>query len=100
MGQGKRGDLLALRDAILEGQTDLELALNDETARPSAQFMKWTQNLRNKNRAQSAAVLRKLQMTGMELSEWQNQAVLNLDECDNPFSVPLFLFNTEQPFLF
>ncbi len=67
---------------MLSGATDLELAMNEETCRASAQFMKFTQNLRTKNRALCAASELKEEMTGVELKDWQNDACLALDEYD------------------
>jgi len=79
-----RVDLEALRDGILGGKTDLELALDSNTLKASASFQKFSQNLRHQAREKEARARAKEEMTDIILRDWQNEAVLNLDECVLP----------------
>lgn len=79
-GKGKRCDVLALRDRVVSGATDLELAMDDQTCRASAQFMRFTTNLRAAQRAEVARIAQKEAMTGVVLREWQDSIVTSLDE--------------------
>lgn len=73
-------DILTLRDAIIEGKDDWSVAVGEDTARASAQFHKYAEKLRKMARARFAEAQLKQQMTGVVLRDWQNQAVLDLDQ--------------------
>lgn len=76
---GKRSDVLALRDAVMEGKTDLELAADDTTCKASAQFMRFTARLREAKRAQDAMKRQEEAMKNTVLRPWQQEAVDVLD---------------------
>lgn len=77
--KAQREDLKDLRDGILQGKTDLELALDNNTLKASAQFMRFTQNLRIQAREKERKDDERRRLTGVELRDWQNEAVLALD---------------------
>lgn len=78
--QAMRADLIALRDGVLQGKTDLELAMDDSTCKASAQYMRFVQNLRMQAREKEAREREKRRLTDVVLRDWQNEAVLNLDK--------------------
>lgn len=55
--------------------------MDDNTCRASAQFGRFVENLRTQKRAKTARLALKEEFTGVTLHDWQNEAVLNLDEC-------------------
>lgn len=62
----------------------MELAMDDSTLKASATFQRFSQNLRMAARAKEAKERSKQRYTDVVLREWQNQAVLDLDECVLP----------------
>ncbi len=82
-GKGKRSDILALRDSIVAGKTDLQLAMDDNTCKASAQFARFTQNLRNQLRAKTADEALSEMFDRSGLQTWQQDCVDKLDaQCD------------------
>lgn len=79
---GKRSDVLALRDGVLEGKNDLELALEDSTCRASAQFQRFSENLRAMQRSKAAREALELSLENKPLRPWQEEAVANLETYD------------------
>jgi len=82
--KSSRADVHALRNGIMQGKSDLELTLDDNTVKASAQFQRFAANLRILAREKEAKEREKLRLTDVVLRDWQNQAVLNLDECVLP----------------
>lgn len=76
---GRRTDVLALRDGILEGKTDLELANDDACVKALAQFQQFTTKLRASQRAQDARKRQEEAMKDAVLRDWQKEAAENLD---------------------
>lgn len=55
--------------------------MDDRTCKASAQFLRFTANLRSNHRAKIAAVALKDRMTGVVLRDWQEEIRSTLDEC-------------------
>ncbi len=70
---------------MVGGASDLELALDDSTAKASAQFQKYATRLRRNLRAKVSADARKLAFTDVVLRDWQEDALARLDECEPNF---------------
>lgn len=83
-GARSRSDVLALRDSVLAGHTDMQLAANDQVCGAAARFRAFTKDLRAAQREAQAKAKLKQDMTGIILRDWQNQAVLDLDEYELP----------------
>lgn len=80
VGQGKRKDIVVLRDAVVSGKTDLELQLADETVNQMAQFQRFTTSLRANLRAQAAVDAQAAELEGCQLRNWQEEVADRLDE--------------------
>ncbi len=80
-GKGKRSDVLALRDSVLAGNNDLQIAMDDNTCKASAQFHRFTENLRACQRAKQAQMELEASFDNKVLRPWQTTAVEALDEC-------------------
>lgn len=90
-GKGSRSDVLLLRDAVLKGDSFLSIAREDSTCKASAQFMRFSENLREAHRAEVAKKGLKEAMTGVELRDWQEQVVDKLDKCGKRLRFPTHL---------
>jgi len=77
--QGQRSDVLALRDSILAGASDLDLARDDSTCKAAASFMRFTTNLRHKLRAETARKEMEDRYNAAALRPWQQDVVFKLD---------------------
>jgi len=64
----------------MQGRSELEVLLDDATAVAAAKYGGYHAHLRELAHAQKEKTLLKEEFTGIELREWQNQAVLDLDE--------------------
>lgn len=83
-GKGKRSDVLALRDSVLSGKDDLQLAMDDSTCRASAQFARFTDNLRNRQREKVAKEVLAKSFEDKPLKPWQKTAVASIDAYASP----------------
>ncbi len=88
-GKGRRSDVLALRDAVLSGKGDLDIAMDDSTCRASAQFARFTENLRTKHREKTAKEALTASFVDKPLKPWQAEAVVHLDVCVYPVQLVL-----------
>jgi len=79
-GKGSRSDVLALRDKVLSGATDMEIAMDDSTCRASAQFARFTQTLRASQRAKLAQEALVEEYADAVLRDWQQDVVTRLDK--------------------
>ncbi len=79
-GQGTRSDVLALRDKVLSGANDLELAMDDSTCRASASFARFTEVLRTRQREKVAHDALTARFEGHVHRPWQAEAVAHLDQ--------------------
>jgi len=80
MSKGKRQDILAFRDKLVAGATDLELAMDDSTCRSSATFTRFTIMLRAAMREERARVALEAEMADVTLRPWQMKIVEVVDE--------------------
>lgn len=80
----QREDLLALRDAIMGDKNDVDLATHQDTALAFARYPRFVEALRQGLKEKETKEREKTRMTDVVLREWQNQAVLDLDECVLP----------------
>lgn len=79
-GPRGRTDLLALRDAVLQGKSRMDILTSEETAVAAARFTAYHRELEaQRQQAQEMQAL-KQELRGVVLRDWQNQAVLDLDE--------------------
>ncbi len=81
-GKGRRSDVLALRDAVLSGKGDLDLAMDDSTCRASAQFARFTELLRSRQREKTAKEALTASLEDKPLKQWQTDAVAVVDGYD------------------
>lgn len=79
-GAGARTDVLALRDAVLQGKTKTEILLSDETAATAARFTAYLNELLAATAGQREKERLKQKLQGAILRDWQNRVVLDLDE--------------------
>lgn len=82
---GKRSDVLSLRDAVLAGATNMELAADDGVVGAWARFPRFVEMLRTGKRAKTSAAAKKLKMTNVELRPWQETIRERLDKCEPNF---------------
>lgn len=79
-------DLIKLRDSILAGATDLELAMNPETLTASANFVQWTRIIRAASRNHRAQEYDKERMTNIILKDWQEKELALLDTYETSYN--------------
>jgi len=78
--QSARVDLAALTTAVIEGKENVDLATDAGTAGALARYPKFVETLRQGLKERKSKERAKEKMTGVVLKDWQNKAVLDLDE--------------------
>jgi len=78
--QAARVDLAALTTAVIEGKENVDLATDADTAGALARYPKFVETLRQGLKEKESKKRAKKEMTGVVLKDWQNKAVLDLDE--------------------
>lgn len=78
--RGARTDVLALRDAILQGKTKVEIFTDETTAAPAARYTAYVNQLLAATSGKQEKERLKESLREVILRDWQNQVVLDLDE--------------------
>ena len=84
--QGNRSDLLALRDAILEGRTEEQVLTDESTAAAAARYTAYMQRLLNLRQKKEGLEYLKSKHAETELQQWQDDAVTRLDQYDPTYT--------------
>jgi len=79
--RGKRTDLHAMHDAIIDGADWLTLAKDFTTTH--ARYYKWGERLAEEHKTSEAKIALKAEMTKAELRPWQTNALARLDGQDD-----------------